>query len=136
MLFILSVNTFLFLFNSTTKKSMSASIKKITWWKSKLHVEQLHTCCKKYMDSLSFVQKPNLFTFTDVKLYNWNYAIVQQASLYSALWCPQWIALVDCTTKHKARAPPINIMLWLGTQFYIQLLYRPHFGTWLLPFGL
>ena len=23
-----------------------------------------------------------------------------------------------------------------SAQFYIQLLYRPHFGTWILPFGL
>ena len=25
---------------------------------------------------------------------------------------------------------------YIHTQFYIQLLYRPHFGTWILPFGL
>ena len=29
-----------------------------------------------------------------------------------------------------------STVLHLGAQFYIQLLYRPHFGTWILPFGL
>ena len=25
---------------------------------------------------------------------------------------------------------------WRDHQFYIQLLYKPHFGTWIVPFGL
>jgi len=29
-----------------------------------------------------------------------------------------------------------EINLGLNAQFYIQLLYRLHFGTWILPFGL
>ena len=64
-----------------------------------------------------------------MKLYNLNYAIVLQASLYSALWCPQWIALVDCTTKQVLGAGgpgpsykyyAIGVMVYLGR---VGLLY-------------
>ena len=26
-------------------------------------------------------------------------------------------------------------ILWLGAQFFIQLVYKPHFGTWIFLFG-
>ena len=37
--------------------------------------------------------------------------------------------------SYSAQKQSYKFLGW-KSQFYIQLLYRPHFGPWLLPFGL
>ena len=50
--------------------------------------------------------------------------------------------LPRCPKSGAIWSGPFDLSLDIGdnpiifAQFYIQLLYRPHFGTWILPFGL
>ena len=45
-------------------------------------------------------------------------------------------SLGETVNKISAKYQDWNLILWMATQFYIQLLYRPHFGPCLLPFVL
>ena len=52
--------------------------------------------------------------------------LVIQPSLYVCILGSRPFYCFYCVQSHSGRWPP---------QFYIQLVYKPHFGTWILLFG-
>ena len=67
---------------------------------------------------------------------SWKSCIFLEAPTLLKNWGPPFFfkLQVICSRSHFI-VQNVIFVLW-NTQFYIQWLYRPHFGKWTLPFGL
>ena len=113
------------------------------------------TCC--FTNSVKSSQDPAtnsetdeyFFSRTFIVFLNWTIC-AWHTSINVLTYVPSWIALICHSlwpdqnkqylfwkkSHQKFKIFIFGIGCWILSQFYIQLLYRPHLGTWILPFGL
>ena len=92
--------------------------KLLTWYENFLLKGSLNSLLNPWENNfkLKFMTKSQVCTYYKQGLFTLA-AILNWLQLFSLFWSQK-------------------VYIHINPQFYIQLLYRPHFGTWILPFGL
>ena len=111
----------------TWRKNSTKSVNNFSLWESTKH-PFLHQEFKP--EENSTFSKPEFMKMSWVPQSKGRSNIFKEEFLTHPFITPNWFLYVAC------KGPSYNTVLgYHDTQFYIQLVYRPHFLTWILLFG-